>query len=526
MLCDHDQLGKFSISEQHPAGLNPREGDAFSMAQAEIDKLNNIHAEGGVDWQKVASHCQNILASEGKDLSVAVWLLCAWTRLRGLAGLSDGVHVLKDMLVLYWADLTPPPARLRARRNQAEWLLEWLDKALQDTFEPIPADSAERLRSDWEALDTFWQEQDAEAPGWFRLRRRLAEIPSIAAVEVAPPVPAATEQPTPVAPATPAPPHVSTPAALPVAAAMAAPPAIALGAVEALPVAVPHNDEGVESAVEKVFESLLPIQNWCLDQRPTLPLFLRLNRQAAWITLEHLPASQGRTTRLPAPPEQQCDTFARLQQAAEPLDVVRFCEGRIASFPLWLDLHRVSHNALTQAGAASAANTVALELRHLLARLPGLEGLTFADGMPFADGATQAWLQALQPVAAGAPQAQDSIELAIEAAGQTAAEGRLPQALSDLQQTLQGAANERDRFRARSAQCLLMHRFDPQANLFIALETLLLQADELRLGQWEPEQVRPLLEMMLEHSDDPDWSRRLARLDLPGLWRNQRQRSA
>jgi type VI secretion system protein VasJ len=71
-----------------------------------------------------------------------------------------------------------------------------------------------------------------------------------------------------------------------------------------------------------------------------------------------------------------------------------------------------------------------------------------------------------------------------------------------------------------------MHRFDPQAELYIPLETLLQKAEELKLAQWEPELVKPLLEMMLEHSDQPDWSRRMARLDLPGFWRGHRARSA
>jgi len=526
MLCDHTQLGEFRINEQFPAGQNPREGESFAAAQAEIDKLNNIHAESVVDWQKVATHCQIILAREGKDLSVAVWLLCAWTRLHGMSGLSDGVHVLKDMLRLYWAELTPPPTRLRARRNQAEWLLEWLDKVLQEAFDPIPAESAERLRNDWDALDAFWREQDAEAPGFFRLHRRLGEIPSTLAVVVAVPLVAAvepTEAPQPGPPVVISPVKPSLPD--PVVAVAAASPTALFEMSEAPAVVVPQSEEGVDSGVEKVFESLAPIQSWCLEQRPTLPLFFRLNRQAAWITLEHLPACQGRTTRLPAPPEQQRDTLARLQQASDPLDVVRFCEGRISSFPLWLDLHRVSHAALIKAAATQAANIVALELHHLLARLPGLEELTFADGMPFADGATQQWLQGLQPAAPAASYSQDSIDLAIDAARKNAAEGHLSDALTDLQQTLQTAANERERFRVRSAQCRLMHRFDPLAELFIPLETLLLQADDLQLEQWEPELVKPLLEMMLEHSDDPVWSRRLARLDLPGFWRGKRSRS-
>lgn len=511
MRCDHDQLGAFTISEAFPAGHNPREGEAFAAAQAEIDKLNNIHADAGVDWQKLSVLCEGILASEGKDLNVAVWLLCAWTRLRGLIGLSDGVHVLRDVLTLYWADMTPPLARLRARRNQIEWLLEWLDKVLEEAFEPIAADSAERLKDDWDAIDAFWHEQDAEGPGLFRLRRRLGEIPSIS---VAPASPVRVEP----AEVIEAPSSAVAPTASVARLAMASP----LPVTVVSPVAMPDSDEAIDSGVEKIFESLGPIQAYCLEQRPTLPLAFRLARQAAWITVERLPASQGRTTRLPSPPDAQRDTFIRLQQTGEPLDIVRFCEGRLSSFPFWLDLNRASHTALAQVGAAAAAGTLALEVRTFMTRIPGLAELTFADGMPFADGATQLWLHSLTPASDATSSVQDPLQQRAEAAERLAVEGRLSEALADLQQAIDTCANERDRFRLRTAQCALVHRFDAKAELYIPLESLLLQADESRLAQWEPELVKPLLVMMLEHSDQPDWSRRLARLDLPGFWRSHR----
>jgi type VI secretion system protein VasJ len=77
MSCLDREVGSFAISLTHPAGTNPREGAAFSLAQIEVDKLNNIHAESGVDWQKVADACVKVLREEGKDFNAAVWLLCA-----------------------------------------------------------------------------------------------------------------------------------------------------------------------------------------------------------------------------------------------------------------------------------------------------------------------------------------------------------------------------------------------------------------------------------------------------------------
>ncbi|MCZ7024277.1 type VI secretion system domain-containing protein, partial [Salmonella enterica] len=86
-----------------------------------------------------------------------------------------------------------------------------------------------------------------------------------------------------------------------------------------------------------------------------LPLTYRLNRQAIWITVEALPPSEGRSTRLPSPPLTLRESVLGLQQIAEPLDIARFCEGRLSSYPFWLDLNRISHTALLQAGACAAA---------------------------------------------------------------------------------------------------------------------------------------------------------------------------
>ena len=158
-----------------------------------------------------------------------------------------------------------------------------------------------------------------------------------------------------------------------------------------------ESDEAIESAVNSVFASLAPLVGFCLESRATLPLLFRLNRQLAWTTLEQAPPAQGYTTRLPPPSDAELEGFSRLQSAGEPLDIVRFCEGRLTSYPFWLDLNRASHAALSRLGSAAMAGaaSLALETRHFLARLPSLVELTFADGQPFADGATRSWLEGL-----------------------------------------------------------------------------------------------------------------------------------
>jgi type VI secretion system protein VasJ len=511
-----DTLGASPVSDTRPAGGNPREGATYNGAQEQIDKLTNINASSGVDWVLLADLCTRILRLEGKDLNAAVWLLCAWTSNRGADGLVCGVRVLRDMLENYWNELTPAPSRLRARRNQCEWLLEWLDARLAGSFDPIPASHRQRLVDDWDAVDTFWKEQDNEGPGFFRLRRRLLELPVLPeAASVAEPVALAAE-----------PSAEQGTQAVAQRSVSATAPAIApvLAAVSF------ESNESVEKSIGSVFSSLTPLINFCLEEQAILPLLYRLTRQMAWMTIEQAPPAQANITRLPAPAENQLESFIRLQASGDPLDILRFCEGRLATYPFWLDLNRASHAALSRLGASAsaAASCVILETRQLITRLPVLLELSFADGQPFADGITRSWLEELRGPGREGASGLDVIDQFIAEAKQTATEGLLEDALASLQGRVQQSAAGRDRFRLRRAQCELLHRFDPRAQLTVALDVLLKEAQDIGLQRWEPDLLRPLLEMAVaggEGRAQSEWNSQLAAMDLSSLWRLSRDTS-
>jgi type VI secretion system protein VasJ len=506
MSCTDQELGEFAISAANPAGLNPRDGDSYLAIQAEVDKLSSIHVDSPVDWPKVASLSAKVLREEGKDINVAVWFLCALTMTRGVPGLELGIKVLRSMLETFWVEMTPPPTRLRARRNQAEWLLEWLNAKLEEGLSPVPAEQVAALLVEWEALDKVWNEQDAEGPSFFRLRRRLAELPVEAQPE---PTPAVIQsQPTAPAATVGSQSHANTVAALPIAQAATLPSNL-------------DGDEAVENAINAALGVLAPLVTFCLDSRSTLPLLYRLNRQMAWMTLEQAPPAQANKTRLPAPAESQVESFTRLQTAGEVLDILRFCEGNLSNYPFWLDLNRVSHAALMRMGASAAAATVAEETRQLLSRLPTLAELSFADGQPFADGATQNWLDALAQTSSTGEGA-DVTQGLIDDAGHTAAEGKLTEAMAMLQSAAQQAQSGRNRFRLRAAQIELLHRFDSQAQLGVALDVLLREAQQQKLHSWEPELVLSLLGLAVTHEvggSQSLWAEQLVSLDLPAFLR-------
>ena len=529
MSCPDEALGAFPITDANPVGTDPRESAAFALAQAEIDKLTNIHTPSSVEWEKLAQACATVLRDEGKDFNAAVWLLCAWTQTRGLLGLATGIHVVRELLEHFWPSMTPPPSRLRARRNRAAWMLEWLETKLADSFTPLTQEQLHSVLEDWDAIDAFWRAHDDDGPAFFRLRRRLAQLPVQASAEpapepIAPPPPTMATSAPPVD--TPAPSAPGAPPAPTSALATGAPlpklpllgPAPAIGALD--------SDEAIENAVTGTLATLSPLVEFCLESRTSLPLLFRLTRQMAWLTLEQPPPAQGHsmTTRLPPPPDSEVETLARLQSVGEPLDIVRFCERRLVAYPFWLDLNRVSHAALGRLGesAANAAASLAGEVRQLLARLPVLVELSFANGQPFADGATRSWLQGLNPVASSSTTtAADTIQTVIDQAQQSAANGQLKEALTHLQASLPTAGNGRDRFRLRKAQYELLDRFAPSPQLQVALAGLLRQAQEQRLAHWEPALVQPLLESALGYpSSDATtaWAEQLAALDLSAYW--------
>lgn len=475
-----------SISASQPAGLNVRDGANFDVLQAQIDRLTDLHAGQPVEWPVVARLAATIMRDEGKDLAVGTWLTLALFHQDGLSGLANGIHVLHELVDTYWEDMSPPANRLRGRRNQMQWLLDQLNEQLDErSIMEMPAMQAAQhvqMLEDWDALDAAWQQHDDEAPGFYGLGavlRRLSVEQGEGPAAVAGPQPPPEAEPVAVSSRAPA----SASAAIPEA--------------QAVSVNTPTSVADVATAVENALGGLHPLIAWLVQERPTDPMLFRLNRIYAWTALEQLPLAQGSTTRLPAPPGQLLDTFEQIMQAGDPQAIIRFSEARLASLPYWLDLNRASHAALTQLKAGPAAQALAQETAHVIARLPGFAQLTFSDGQSFADPATQAWLDALQ--ASGTPDdvksARDDVAALAAEAESLAVAGRLEDALVQLQSALRQADSGRARFRLRIAQCGLIHRFDTKTDMRALIAPLVEELETHHLSTWEPELARQALEL-------------------------------
>lgn len=487
VLFDRD-VGQHPIQADHPAGVSPRDGEAFAALKAHIDQLTDIHASTAVDWTSVVALANGILQQEGKDLAVGAWLAAGLLETSGLTGLGNGIRVLRDLVTTYWDDMSPPATRMRGRRNQIQWLLDHLNERLQagrDSYAAMPAAAHAAMLEDWEALDSEWQRHDDEAPAFYGLRSALRNLPVEAPPQPAPAIDAAPQETPGVVPANapdiaPAQPATNRSVAPPPA-SIATPPAA--GA-----------DPG--AAADAALTGLRPLVDWYLQTQPTLPLLFRLNRVCAWATLEQAPPVQGGVTLLMPPPLQIVSSFEQIAQTGEPQAVVQFAESHLTTHRYWLDLNRASHAALTRLGAADAAACVGFETGRLIARLPQLASMKFNDGQPFADAQTLAWLESFTRGGEGASAGQDdaddlqSISTAAEA---DAAAGRLDDALDRLQDAARRTEGLRKRFRLRLAQCSLLHRFDGRADIRALMAPLIDELDAHRLQQWEPELAREAL---------------------------------
>jgi type VI secretion system protein ImpA len=106
------------VSEETPAGADPR-GDRKpdSLYYRVKDARNAARSEerGAVEtggatpegWNTVASAAVELLASGGKDLEVAAWLVEALVRTEGFAGLRDGIQIVTGIVEKYWETCFP-----------------------------------------------------------------------------------------------------------------------------------------------------------------------------------------------------------------------------------------------------------------------------------------------------------------------------------------------------------------------------------------------------------------------------------
>ena len=488
MAIDFEAL-LLPISSEAPGGVEPRETPQYEVVFAEIERLTSPSADRQPDWLKVQAQSTELLKTVSKDFMVASWLSAAWVEKSGLDGLSAGLGLFAGLLKTYWETGFPPVKRLRGRRNAIIW---WTDRVTawlsNTTSAPLPAEAHALLVERVQEIDRTFAELDSEAPSLnelVNLIRRLDVIEPAAA----PALPAEHDA---VAQALSGAQGQQATASSGVIGASSA----ANTSISATVATGPQlgdlskvaNVDDLVTALDSVFAYLGDASQKLVELDPYNALAIGLNRFGARGALLSLPQAQGQTTLIAPPPMAEMQSFQTVCDAGNPQGVAGFCEGRIATYPFWLDLDRQSAMAYGAMGPAAATMRSAVidEVLALVKRLPGIEKLTFSDGTPFADEATKAWIATCQAERLGGG-ATDKFSEAKKQANENVGSGDSDAAIAGLQDFLSNTRSGRDQFRARVALAELALGLKKDLDVQPLIDPLLDECERLNLMYWEPE---------------------------------------
>ncbi|MFB3829130.1 MAG: type VI secretion system protein TssA [Bryobacteraceae bacterium] len=393
------------------------------------------------DWPLVVKLASEAIATKSKDLQLAAWLTEALLRREGVAGLKDGLELIRAMLEQFWDTLYPEledgDAELRATP------LDWIGSRLEQPIKNSPltrsglnwfqyresrtvgyendATTDEKKQARQTAIDEgkvtaemfdsavsatpveFLQSLEGTYDATLELLDGLGELCDDRFGDVSPsfgPLKKTLEevrhtvhmllvskgQPEAPPPAA----EEEEPQAEAWAesgAAVAAAPARALKPKPKALGAAPTSREEA-AAFAAVAAAFLRGED---AYNPAPYLLLRGLR---WGELRAGGESPDYTL-LAAPPTEIRQELKRLANESEWAQVLETAESAMAAEygRAWLDLQRYTCRACYELGYEAISKAVKSELRALLADIPGLTGMTLADDTPTANAETLSWIQ-------------------------------------------------------------------------------------------------------------------------------------
>jgi len=446
------------LTEGEGAGEDPAYDDDFQLMREEINKLS------GTDPEKLCQLAERILCHTARDLRVVTWYIFARLQREGEAGLCEGLQLLVAMLTRYGDRCHP------RRSNARKSTLEWLNSTkIQDTLSRWPDATREQTSQTAAALCLLdmllekWPE--SERPLLDGLSRTLElRLAGSGGLDGFTPQPASNPDNPPAA-------SVRTSATA----------------------------SAVKSESEFLSQSKV-LAGWLAEQPDGWLASHRLMKAVRWDTVGQLPAldASGRTRLSPPKPDYRAQ-LKRLYLQQSWTELVEqasdmFSEG---ANRFWLDLQWYLWQGLTRAGQPwnCWADYITSDLKLLLARLHGLEQLSWSDGTPFADEVTLNWIAEKvnndlaqlgdEPaVVAGGGQTDDILVLEAEAMARGDSEG--PEAALGWLQSRPGMNSPRSRWLQRLLMARVAEQFGRNEMALHLLDGLKTSAPHLTLKKWEP----------------------------------------
>jgi type VI secretion system protein VasJ len=467
------------IQGESPTGQDLSHDQEFEEVKQEIDKLSSVSG-AQPNWSMVVVVGEELLRNRTKEFRLLVWIAVAKFHTTGILGLVQGLALLRDVSARFWDDMHPGLKRKRARANLLGWLSEQAEAKLgsyqQGNLKQTDAEPLGAIESIYTELDTFYRDKLAELyPGMGTLRSTAREkLRLIPEEKKAPPPPPAGA----AAPAGDAPPGAPPPQA---------------GSALTAPIQV-SSPEDAERAVLALGKNLREIARTLRHGDPAQAWSYRLHRVGLWLPVRQLPPVQEGKTRLPAPAADDRKRLERLHSAAQWMDLIEAAETLSSQYLFWLDPHRYLAQAMEQLGALfmQALEMVTSEVGGFCRRVSGVAQAKFNDGTPFADPATEAWLEEHSKTGSGgggskAIEAEDAeIAKRFEEARELVKKGRVPDGLGLATQLASRGQDARTRFKARLeiAQMALLGGQPKMA--FAITASLVGEAEQHQLEVWEP----------------------------------------
>jgi type VI secretion system protein ImpA len=130
------------ISPDEPAGKDLRwtpQWDRIKEARRADDGLVSgkwaKKEQKDSDWRLTQDLSVALLSKQSKDLQLALWLTEAGVHLHGLAGLRDGLKIMRELMARFWDDLYP---KMEDGPEDRAGPFEWLNEKFIDSISAIP----------------------------------------------------------------------------------------------------------------------------------------------------------------------------------------------------------------------------------------------------------------------------------------------------------------------------------------------------------------------------------------------------
>lgn len=353
------------IDPRQPAGVFDEEDDAYQGIDHEMVKLGSLQ-EATIDWPYVDEAAQHYLCSQCKHLRIAGHLLTARARTRSWRGWAEATGVLAGMVERYWETSYPKPGATGylAKRRLVGQLLERLSDslaALENT-----GYGEEFYKAGQAALDSLQRSAESaqldvptlsKIEGLLRQKAEALRAPELADAKLDTPVRGDVLSDAFFTPALPTP--------------------------------------GNEREGRK---SLLAAAEIINQQDPYDPTGYLLRRFALWAHLTNAPsARKHHQTELMAVPADVAEGYAEalIANAVDPALLQRV-ERSVTTSPYWLRGSYLAAGIARRLEMPLVAEAIRQATERFVTRLPALGKLEFADGRPFVDGETQAWISGAQ----------------------------------------------------------------------------------------------------------------------------------